>query len=162
MNPRGFGLRVGWAVTKTPAGSQRWWLTKFPLSVGVALIAIVVGLGIFTYPEYRIWTPLQRWYWNEYLSTQTFPTARRNYWLITKSERNGHQSVAANTDVVPALRGRHFIPFDLSEQARRRGDAQVVLDTAHYSDAHMNQILGGSCGSVSSCSVWCLQPESRN
>ena len=132
-------------MSKTPdrAVSQGLWLTKRPLSVGVVLIAIVVGFGILTYQEYRIWTPLQRWYWNEYLSTQTFPTARGNYWLITKSDGNGHQSVAADTDLVPALLGRHFIPFELSEQARQRGAVQLVLDSVHYSSAQMNQILAG-------------------
>jgi hypothetical protein len=121
---------------------SRGWRMKFQRSrVRVVLIAIVVGFGIFTYEEYRIWTPLQRWYWHEYLSTQTFPTVRGNYWLITKSDRNGHHSVAADTDVVPDLRGQHFIPFLLSEQARQRGAVQLVLDTVHYSSAEMNQIL---------------------
>jgi len=109
----------------------------------VVLIAIVVGFGIFTYQEHRIWTPLERWYWNEYLSTQTFPIARGNYWLITKSDRNGHHSVASDTDVVPDLRGKHLIPFELSEQARQRGAIHLVLDTVHYSSTQMNQILAG-------------------
>lgn len=132
-------------MIKTPehTGNQGW-LTKWPISsVGVVLIAVAVGFGTFIYQEYGNWTPLQRWYWYEYLSTQTFPTARGDYWLITKSDWRGHHTVATNSDVVSDLRGQHFIPFELSQHARQQGAVQLVLDTVHHSSAQMNQILAG-------------------
>jgi hypothetical protein len=104
-------------------------------------MAVVVGIGIFTYQEYQIWTPLQEWYLNEYLSTHNFPTERGNYWLLTKADRTGHRSVAGNSDVVRDLRGRHLTPFELSQQARQQGAVQLNLETVHYSSAQMNQIL---------------------
>src|SRR3984957_4834361 len=116
---------------------------KWPLwSAGVVLIAVVLGFGIFVY-EYWAWTPLQRWYWYEYLATQTFPSARGNYWLISKSDRNGHHSLAGDTDLVPDLSGQHGIPFELSQQARQRGAVQLFLDSVPYSNAQMKQILAG-------------------
>jgi hypothetical protein len=106
----------------------------------VVLTAVVLGFGIFVY-QYWAWTPLQRWYWYEYLATQTFPSARGDYWLISKSDRNGRHSVAGDSDLIPDLRRQHVIPFELSQQARQGGAVQLVLDTVHYSNAQMNQIL---------------------
>ena len=105
-------------MTRTPdrTGSQGWQ-AKWPLSkVAVVLIAFPLGIGIFTYQELFIWTPLQRWYFTEYSSSHDFPTTRANYWLLMKTDRNGHHSVAGNGDVVPDFRGRHYlIPFELSD-----------------------------------------------
>jgi hypothetical protein len=56
-------------VTRTHHAGIQWPL----LSVGVALMAGVVGITVFTYQEYQIWTPLQRWYFNEYSLAHDFP-----------------------------------------------------------------------------------------
>lgn len=125
-------------MTRTHRDGIQWPL----LSVGVALMAGVMGIAIFTYQEYQIWTPLQRWYFNEYLSAYDFPTQRGNYWLLTKTDRMGHHSVAGNGDVVSDFRGRHYlIPFELSQQARQQGSVQLNLETVHYSSSQMSQIL---------------------
>jgi type IV secretion system coupling TraD/TrwB family protein len=119
-------------------GGIRWPL----LSVGVALMAGVVGIAVFTYQEYQLWTPLQRWYFNEYSLAHDFPTQHGNYWLLTKTDRAGHHSVASNSDVVPDFRGRHnLFPFGLSQQARQQGAVQLNLETVHYSSAQIEQIL---------------------
>jgi hypothetical protein len=125
-------------VTRTHRAGTQWPL----LSVGVALMAGVLGIAIFTYQEYQIWTPLQRWYFNEYSLTQEFPTQHGNYWLLMKTDRAGHRSVAGNGDVVADFRGRHYLfPFELSQQTRQQGTVQLNLETVHYSSAQMNQIL---------------------
>src|ERR1700758_4298816 len=112
------------------------------LSVGVALMAGVLGISIFTYQEYQVWTPLQDWYFNEYSLAHNFPTQRGNYWLLTKTDRAGHRSVASSSDVVPDFRGRHnLFPFELSQQARQQGAVQLNLETVHYSSAQMEQVL---------------------
>ena len=103
-------------------------------------MAGVVGISIFTYQEYQVWTPLQEWYFNEYSLAHNFPTQRGNYWLLTKTDRAGHHSVASNSDVVPDTRG-HLFPFELSQQARQQGAVQLNLETVHYSSAQMEQIL---------------------
>lgn len=106
----------------------------------MVLIAGVLGFGIWVY-EYWAWTPLQRWYWFEYQVAQQFPTLRGNYRIISKSDRNGHHSLATDTDLVPVLTGQKGIPFELSEQARQRGAVQLFLDNVQYSNAEMKQIL---------------------
>ena len=123
-------------MTKMHRAGTHWPL----LSIAVALMAGVLGISIFTYQEYQVWTPLQDWYFNEYSLAHNFPTQRGSYWLLTKTDRAGHRSVAGNSDVVPDTRG-HLIPFDLSQQARQQGAVQLNLETVHYSSAQMEQIL---------------------
>jgi len=101
-------------------------------------------VGTFTCQEFYIWTPLQRWYFNEYSLSHDFPTTRGNYWLLMKTDRNGHHSVAGNSDVVSDFRGRHYLfPFELSDQARQQGAIQLNLETVHYSSAQVEGILRG-------------------
>jgi Type IV secretion-system coupling protein DNA-binding domain len=123
-------------VTKTHRAGTHWPL----LSIAVALMAGVLGISIFTYQEYQIWTPLQQWYFNEYSLAHDFPTQRGNYWLLTKTDRAGQRRVASNSDVVPDSRG-HLIPFGLSQRARQQGAVQLNLETVHYSSAQMEHIL---------------------
>jgi hypothetical protein len=55
---------VGWR-------EHRPWATKWPMSsLGAMLITAVVGIGIFMYCSIQMWTPLQQWYWVQYLSTR--------------------------------------------------------------------------------------------
>jgi len=129
-------------MTKTPNGiGYKPWGRKLPIwSAGVVLIAGVLGFAIWVY-RYWTWTPLQRWYWYEYVATQQFPTARGNYQLISKSDQSGRHSLAGDTDLVPDPSGQHGIPFELSQQARQRGSVQLFLDTVSHSNAEMKQIL---------------------
>jgi hypothetical protein len=63
-------------------GEHQPWATKWPVSsLGAMLIAAIVGIGIFTYCNIELWTPLQQWYWVEYLNTKSLPTARGDYKL---------------------------------------------------------------------------------
>ena len=66
------------------------WATKWPVSsLGAMLIAAVVGIGIFTYCSIEMWTPLQQWYWVQYLNTKSFPTARGDYMPSKQTVENG-------------------------------------------------------------------------
>ena len=109
----------------------------------MALSSIVVLFAIYVYQPLRVWTPLERWYFYEYVVSETNPTAHTDFRLITKSDRNGHHSLATDTDVVPIPRGTYLHSFELSETARQRGAVQLVLEKVHCSGAQMNQILAG-------------------
>ena len=90
-----------------------------------------------------VWTPLQRYYWNEYLNTEMFRGPRGDYSILETVDRRGQHRMATESDVVPAAkRGRQFIPFVLSNQARLAGAVDLVVDTVHYGSAQMNQQLG--------------------
>jgi hypothetical protein len=132
-------------VIKTQEGTgHRGWKTKWPISsFGVVIITFLVGIGIFTYQEFQTWTPLQRWYWYEYLSTEDFPTTRGDYWVVMKTDGHEQHSLATDADVIPDTTGRQFVPFQLTQNARQRGAVQLVIDTVHYSSTEMKQILVG-------------------
>ena len=123
----------------------RGWSTKWPVStVWALLLAGVVGIGIFTYLNVEVWTPLQRWYWIQYLNTKNFPSPRGDYQVLSKLDQQGQRRMAIDADVMPSPpHGRQFIPFDLTQQARQAGAIQLVVDNVHYSSVQMNQILAG-------------------
>ena len=58
------------------------------------LLAFVAGIGIFTYRNVEVWTPLQQWYWIQYLSTKNFPGPSGNYQVLSKLDRQGQHSMA--------------------------------------------------------------------
>jgi len=128
-------------------GEYQGWPTRWPVSsFGALLIAFAVGVGIFVYRNAMLWTPLQRWYWDQYLSAQLMPmkanSPNSNYRLLAKVDRKGKQQLALDADVVPGPRqGRQLIPFTLSSQARQAGGADLVVDPVHYSSQQMEKTL---------------------
>jgi len=128
-------------------GEYRGWPTRWPVSsLGALVIAGVVGIGIFTYRNVEMWTPLQRWYWNQYLNTQMFPTRdngpRGNYRMLAKVDSHGKQRMAVDADVVLGpQQGWPPFPFALTPQARQAGAVALKVDTVHYSSQQMHQML---------------------
>jgi Type IV secretion-system coupling protein DNA-binding domain len=106
------------------------------------LLALVAGIGIFTYRDVEVWTPLQQWYWTQYLSTKNFPVPSGNYQVLSKLDRQGQHSMAADADVMPApLQGWPPFPFALTAKARQAGAVALKVDTVHYTSAQMNRML---------------------
>jgi len=106
------------------------------------VLAIVAGIGIFTYRNVEVWTPLQRWYWIQYLNTKNFPSPGGDYQVLAKVDRHGQRRMAVDADVMAgAPQGRQLIPFALSQQAKQAGAVELVVDTVHYSSRQMNQML---------------------
>jgi len=124
-------------------GEHRRWVTKWPVSsLGAMVIAAFVGIGVFTYCNSEMWTPLQQWYWVQYLNTKSFPTARGDYKLLTTVDAHGKQLMAVDADVVPGpMQGWPPFPFALTPKARQRGAVTLKVDTVHYTSAQMNQML---------------------
>jgi len=124
---------------------SRGWPTKWPVSTLVALLlAFVAGIGIFTYRNVEVWTPLQQWYWIQYLNTKNFPSPSGRYQVLSKLDRQGQHSMATDADVMPTPpHGRQFIPFELTQQARQAGAIQLVVDNVHYSSTQMKETLAG-------------------
>jgi len=124
-------------------GESRPWATKWPVSsLGAFLLAVVAGIGIFTYRNVEKWTPLQQWYWTEYLTTKSFPKARGDYQLLAKVDAHGKQLMAVDADVVPGpMQGWPPFPFALTAKARQAGAVALKVDTVHYGSAQMHQML---------------------
>jgi len=109
------------------------------------VLAVVAGIGIFTYRNVEVWTPLQRWYWIQYLNTKNFPSPSGDYQVLAKVDRHGQRRMTVDADVMAgAPQGRQLIPFALSQQAKQAGAVELVVDTVHYSSRQMNQILARS------------------
>ena len=110
---------------------------------GVLVLAAIAGLAIWTYLNDAVWTPLQRYYWNEYLNTEMFQEHRGDYWVLEVVDRRSQHRIATESDVVPTARhGRQLIPFDLSNQARQAGAVDLAVDTVRYGSTQMHQMLG--------------------
>jgi hypothetical protein len=124
-------------------GECRGWSTKWPVSsLGALVLAVVAGIGIFTYRNVEVWTPLQRWYWIQYLNTKNFPSPGGDYQVLAKVDRHGQRRMAVDADVMAgAPQGRQLIPFGLSQQAKQAGAVELVVDTVHFSSRQMNQML---------------------
>jgi hypothetical protein len=124
-------------------GEHQPWATKWPVSsLGAMLIAALVGIGIFTYCNIELWTPLQQWYWVQYFNTKSFPTARGDYKLLTTVDAHGKQLMAVDADVVSGpMQGWPPFPFALTPKARQRGAVTLKVDSVHYTSAQMNQML---------------------
>ncbi|MGA2233877.1 MAG: type IV secretion system DNA-binding domain-containing protein [Terriglobales bacterium] len=106
------------------------------------VLAFVTGIGIFTYRNVEVWTPLQQWYWIQYLNTKNFPSPRGDYQVLSKLDRQGEHSIATDADVMTApLQGWPPFPFALTAKARQAGAVALKVETVHYTSAQMNQML---------------------
>jgi hypothetical protein len=112
-------------------------------SFRVLVLATGAGLAIWTYLNAALWTPLQRYYWNEYLNTEMFQGQRGDYWILEVVDRRSQHRIATESDVVSTVRhGHQLIPFDLSDHARQAGAVDLVVDPVHYGSAQMHHVLG--------------------
>ena len=104
---------------------------KWPvLSLGALFLGYGVGIVVWFYQEAEILTPLQRYYWNEYFSTEMYQ-GQGDYWMLAEVDKHGQHRIATDSDVVPVVRSGHVIPFALSSQARQAGAVDLVVDTFH-------------------------------
>ena len=123
---------------ESPGPSKNWLLS----TLVALLLAFVAGIGIFTYRNVEVWTPLQQWYWIQYLNTKNFPGPSGNYQVLSKLDRQGQHSMATDADVMPApMQGWPPFPFALTAKARQAGAVALKVDTVHYTSAQMNRML---------------------
>jgi len=121
---------------ESPGPSKNWLLSTL-----VALVlAFVAGIGIFTYENVEVWTPLQQWYWVQYSSTKNFTSPSGTYQVLLKLDRQGQHSMATDADVVPAPL-EVWPSFALTAKARQAGAVALKVDTVHYTSAQMYRML---------------------
>ena len=106
------------------------------------VLGAAAGFATWTYLNAAVWTPLQRYYWSEYLNTEMFQGQRGDYWILETVDRRGQHRIATESDIVPTARlGRQIIPFALSNQARQAGAVALAVDTIHYGSLQMHRML---------------------
>ena len=129
-----------------PSADAAWRIKGQFSVVGIALfLAGAAGIVTWAFLYGEVFTPLQRYYWNDYLNTEMFQGTRGNYWLLDVVDRRGEHRLAIDSDVAPAaIHGRQLVPFVLSAQARHSGASDLAVDTVHYGSAQMHQVLATS------------------
>jgi Type IV secretion-system coupling protein DNA-binding domain len=125
--------------------SRLWGHAKRPKQVShlcVLVLAAGAALAIWTYLNAEVWTPLERYYWSDYLNTEMFQGQRGEYRILEVVDRRGQHRIATDPDVVPTQgHGRQLIPFGLSDHARQAGAVDLVVDPVHYGSVQMHQVL---------------------
>ena len=117
---------------------------RFPTIV-VLFLAGAAGLVTWFLLGAVVFTPLQRYYWDEYLNTEMFQGTGGDYRLLEVVDRRGEHRIAIDSDVAPAaVHGPDLVPFVLSAQARHSGATDLAVKTVHYGSAQMHQVLATS------------------
>ena len=126
--------------------SHMAWRTKWPFStVGALFLAGASWIVTWFFLNAAIFTPLQRYYWDEYLNTEMYHAKRGNYHILEVVDRRGNHRIAVDSDVVPAaVHGPQLIPFVLSTQARHSGAVDLAVDTVDYGTSQIHQVLATS------------------
>ncbi len=126
------------------AGPTRRWSSRLPISIiGAMALSVVSGICIWIFCQGQLWTPLQRYYWGQYLNSETYRGVG-NFRLLQVVDRRGQRRLAADADLVPVVvkQGPQLIPFALSGEARQRGLTALVVDSARYDASQAHQLLG--------------------
>jgi Type IV secretion-system coupling protein DNA-binding domain len=126
--------------------SHAAWRTKRPLSiVGALFLAGAAGIIVWIFLNAAVFTPLQRYYWDQYLNTEMFQGVRGEYRLLQVVDGRGDHRIAVDSDVVPmSIRGSQLLPFVLSAKARHSGAVDLAVTTVIYGSAQMHELLARS------------------
>jgi len=117
---------------------------RFP-TIRALVLSGAAGIATWFFLGAVVFTPLQRYYWNEYLNTEMYQGTTGNYRLLEVVNRRGEHRIAIDSDVAPAaIHGPELVPFILSAQARHSGAMDLAVETFHYGSAQMHQVLASS------------------
>src|SRR5271170_127329 len=111
-------MRMQWGRAKTTAGPTVQPVYTYVL----AFLSAVTSLGVQGFRCERVWTPLERYYFGAYLTSQIAGVVRDNGWytLLQVVTRKGSR-LALDRDVVPAVAERGEKTFALTDQAMKHG-----------------------------------------
>jgi hypothetical protein len=109
----------------------------------IVLISFLATLGIQCFRYKRVWTPLERYYFLDYLGSQIIGVVRDNGWytLLEVVTRKGSR-LALDSDVVPAVTASGENTFALRKEALKHGSLRLESYRAHYNNAEMHAYLG--------------------
>jgi hypothetical protein len=109
----------------------------------LVLIFFLATLGIQGFRYERVWTPLERHYFLDYLGSQIVGVVRDNGWytLLEVVTRKGSR-LALDSDIVPAVTASGQNTFALRKEALKHGSLRLESYRAHYNNAEMHAYLG--------------------
>jgi len=109
----------------------------------LVLISFIATLGNQGFRYMRVWTPLERHYFPDYLGSQIVGAVRDNGWytLLQVVTRKGRR-LALDIDVVPAVTETGENTFVLTKEALKHGALRLESHRGHYNNAEMHAFLG--------------------
>jgi hypothetical protein len=132
-------MRMKWGRAKSTGGPSVQPLYTYAL----VLISFIATLGTQGFRYERVWTPLERHYFPDYLDSQIAGVVRDIGWytLLQVATRKGSR-LALDRDVLPALTENGKNSFALTEEALKHGALRLESHRAHYNNAEMHAYLG--------------------
>ena len=111
----------------------------------LVLISFIATLGNQGFRYKRVWTPLERHYFPDYVSSQVVGVVRDNAWytLLQVVTRKGRR-LALDSDVVPAVTESGEHTFALTKEALKNGALRLESYRGHYNNAEMHAYLGNT------------------
>ena len=109
----------------------------------LVLISFLATLGIQGFRYKRVWTPLERHYFPDYIGSQIVGVVRDNGWytLLQVVTRKG-SLLALDSDVVVTVTESGENPFALTKEAVKHGALRLESHRGHYNNAEMHAFLG--------------------
>jgi hypothetical protein len=109
----------------------------------LVLISFIATLGNQAFRYKRVWTPLERHYFPDYLGSQIVGVVRDNGWytLLQVVTRKGSR-LALDSDVVLTVTESGENSFALTEEALKHGVLRLESHRGHYNNAEMHAFLG--------------------
>jgi hypothetical protein len=109
----------------------------------LVLISFIATLGIQGFRYKRVWTPLERHYFPDYLSSQIVGVVRDNGWytLLQVVTQKGSR-LALDSDVVLTVTESGEKSFALTKEALKHGALRLESHHGHYNNAEMHAFLG--------------------
>src|ERR1700722_20188758 len=109
----------------------------------LVLISFIATLGIEGFRYKRVWTPLERHYFPDYLRSQIVGVVRDNGWytLLQVVTRKGSR-LALDSDVVLKVTESGENSFALTKEALKHGALHLESHHGHYNNAEMYAFLG--------------------
>lgn len=128
-----------WGRAKRTAGPSVQPVYTYAL----VLISFIATLGIQGVRYKRVWTPLERHYFPDYLGSQIVGVVRDNGWytLLQVVTRKGSR-LALDSDVVLTVTESGESSFALTKEALKHGALRLESHHGHYSNAEMHAFLG--------------------
>src|SRR5262249_23458932 len=121
----------------------RWQRAAPVWLLGVLLIAVASGIGMWWIRETFVWTPLQQFYLSAYARAARaswLGIRRGRYGLLLMENRRGSR-LAIDEEVVPIASPMGDTTVALSELARRAGSGRLVWRDLLYNHARLHTEL---------------------
>jgi hypothetical protein len=114
-----------------PSGRRVW-------TIGVFFVALVSAAAIYVYRYERVWTPLQRFYLTQYLSSDTNLRKNTGHYLLLNAVNKNGSHLALDEEV----RETGESAYALTEEAVKAGDQRLEWQRGQYENAKMRAYLG--------------------